>query len=256
MSTNNSLLLSNDDGINAAGLKALELALTAYDCVVLAPDRNRSACSSSLTLSRPLQVVDCGNRRFKMDGTPADCVHVATHGFLDVLPVRVVSGINMGANLGDDVIYSGTLAAAFEGRFLAKPAVAISIANFTPLHYDSAIQLVKLLMPRIESLSLPQGTVLNINIPDLPYSEIKGIKVTRLGKRYDAGSVLAVDNPRGGQSYWIGAVGESNNSQVGTDFHAIAKGYVSITPLHVDMTQCELLADLDILTANLDGGNL
>lgn len=230
-------LIANDDGIHAPGLRALIKAAQGFDdYVVVAPDGNRSGYSNALTLDKPLRVEQVDARRYAVNGTPTDCVHLAINGLLDEDPVRVVSGINAGANLGDDSLYSGTVAAALEGRFLANTAVAFSVTSYTPRCWDSASQVATLLLSRIERLSLPPRTVLNVNIPDLPLESIRGFRLTRLGHRRRASDVQPTLDPRGRKAFWIGVAGDPADSGDGTDFHAVAEGFVSVTPLQADMT--------------------
>lgn len=232
-------LLANDDGIHAPGLKALMSAVKRIedDFVVVAPVANCSGYSNALTLDKPLRVEQVDDRRYAVNGTPTDCVHLAINGLLDRQPERVVSGINAGANLGDDALYSGTLAAAVEGRFLDRPAVAFSITSWLPDHWDDAAGIVYQVLCRLERLTLPARTVLNVNIPNLPAADIKGFRLTRLGHRQRASDVQPTVDPRGRRAYWIGVAGEPADSGEGTDFHAVANGCVSITPLHADMTR-------------------
>jgi len=230
-------LVSNDDGYRAAGIKVLENALSEFgEIAVVAPDRNRSGASNSLTLDSPLQIQEYGENRFFVNGTPTDCVHIAITGLLDRNPEMVVSGINSGGNLGDDVLYSGTVAAAMEGRFMGFPAMAISLVGDDPVHYDTAAKVISDLINNLYSNPLAPDTILNINVPDLPLEEIKGIQVTRLGQRHKSEPVIKDQDPRGRPIYWIGPPGAEQNGGSGTDFYAIRNGYVSITPLQVDLT--------------------
>lgn len=229
------ILLSNDDGIHAEGIKTLAQELRKIAQVtVVAPDRNRSAASSSLTLVEPLRPMKLDNGDYCINGTPADCVHLALNGFLSGKIDLVVSGINAGVNLGDDVLYSGTVAAAFEGRHLGLPAVAVSLDGRQ--HYDTAARIVCELIPRLHNQLLRNREILNINVPDLPYEQIKGIKICHLGYRAAAAEVIKQKDPRGESIYWIGPAGLAENEQEGTDFHAVKNGYVSITPIQTDMT--------------------
>lgn len=235
-------LVSNDDGYRAPGIKALDDMLSSIGTVaVVAPDRNRSGASNSLTLETPLQVHQYGDDRYLVNGTPTDCVHIAITGLLDKMPDMVVSGINSGANLGDDVLYSGTVAAAMEGRFMGLPALAVSLVGTDLKHYATAAAVVKKLIKNLQSKPLAVNTILNVNIPDLPLEEIKGIQVTRLGQRHKSEPVIKDKDPRGKPIYWIGPVGAEQDGGVGTDFHAIREGYVSITPLQVDLTHHQSL---------------
>ncbi|MDE2148881.1 MAG: 5'/3'-nucleotidase SurE [Gammaproteobacteria bacterium] len=232
------ILLSNDDGCMAPGLRCLARCLSAaHELTVVAPDRNRSGASNSLTLLNPLRVQRHDDGVYGVDGTPTDCVHLALTGLLEQLPQMVVSGINAGANLGDDTLYSGTVAAAMEGRHLGSPAVAVSVASAAPRHYESAAQLTLKLVERLQQQPLPGDTILNVNVPDVPGSEIKGVQVTRLGNRHRAEGAKLHHDPRGRPIWWIGGAGEELDSGPGTDFYAVANGYVSITPLLVDLTR-------------------
>jgi 5'-nucleotidase len=239
------ILVSNDDGVFAPGIKALakELA-TVADIEVVAPDRNRSGASNSLTLTRPLTVKQMENGYYSVEGTPTDCVHLALTGFLDSVTDMVVSGINDGANLGDDILYSGTVAAAMEGRYLGLPAIAISMVGEHIEHYETAAIIAKQLVMKLRVNGLPSQTILNVNVPNLPLEQIKGIQVTRLGTRHCAEKVCKDHDPRGRPIYWIGPPGLEADAGVGTDFYAVNEGYVSITPLHLDMTNYKLFDQL------------
>lgn len=244
------LLLSNDDGVLAPGLQILaEVLSTVAEVTVVAPDSERSAFSSALTLDRPIRPVKMPNGFWSVNGTPADCVHLALNGFLDFEPDIVVSGINSGANLGDDVLYSGTVAAAMEGRFLGKTAIAVSLAGAYAKAYDkeayrAAANAVVRLLNNWAHLNLPERTILNVNVPDMPESEIRGFQVTRLGHRARGTNILTIEDPRGRKAYWIGAAGNPQDSGEGTDFHAIENGYVSVTPLQTDLTRREAMQDV------------
>ncbi len=233
-------LLANDDGINAPGLKALVRAVESLaDYVVVAPEGNRSGYSNALTLDKPLRVERVDDKRMAVNGTPTDCVHLAINGLLGQDPERVVSGINAGANLGDDALYSGTLAAAVEGRFLANVAVAFSITSYLPAHWDTASTVAARLLAQLDQLALPPRTVLNVNIPDVPLERLRGVRLTRLGHRNRASDVQPTTDPRGRRAFWIGVAGDPADSGEGTDFHAVSHDYVSVTPLHADMTRYE-----------------
>ncbi|ENC6657884.1 5'/3'-nucleotidase SurE [Aeromonas hydrophila] len=238
------ILVSNDDGVHAEGIRALSEALAACgEVIVVAPDRNRSGASHSLTLEVPLRVTRIAETGYHaVKGTPTDCVHLAVNELVRPEPDMVVAGINHGANLGDDVIYSGTVAAATEGRHLGFPSLAISLVGkthfATAAHY--AAQLVKGMMVH----PLPADQILNVNVPDRPLDQIKGIRVTRLGNRHRAESVICSEDPRGQPIYWIGPPGSQQDAGEGTDFAAIEQGYVSITPLTIDMTAYSSLAGL------------
>lgn len=246
------LLLSNDDGVHAPGLRALREALASIASIrVVAPDRDHSGASNALTLSRPLTVVDVSEGVLSVDGTPTDCVHLGVGGLFDMEFERVVSGINTHANLGDDVLYSGTVAAAVEGRFLPKPAIAVSLVNQGNSRYETAAQVVKHLLSSEMPLQVGERTILNINVPDLPYEELSGYEVTRLGHRARGGSPQKVKCPRGRERLWIGAAGEGDDAGPGTDFHAIRNGYVSITPIQVDMTRYDAFSALNDWLENM-----
>ena len=239
------ILLSNDDGYSAAGLKALAAALKDHvDITVVAPDSNRSGASNSLTLEVPLRVSRAENGFLRVNGTPTDCVHLAITGLLDREPDMVFAGINHGSNLGDDVIYSGTVAAATEGRFLGLPAVAISLASSAPQHFDTAGRVAVALLEKIRRHPLPPDTVLNVNVPDVTWSELKGFKSCRLGQRHRAEPVIRAFDPRGREIYWVGAAGPEQDAGPGTDFHAIREGYVSVTPLQIDLTRYDRIDTL------------
>ncbi len=243
-------LVSNDDGYRAPGIRALDEMLSSMGTVaVVAPDRNRSGASNSLTLETPLQVQQYDDNRYFVNGTPTDCVHIAITGLLDTMPDMVVSGINSGANLGDDVLYSGTVAAAMEGRFMGLPALAVSLVGSELEHYATAAAVVKKLIKNLQSKPLAENTILNVNVPDLPLDQIKGIEVTRLGQRHKSEPVIKAKDPRGKPIYWIGPVGTEQDGGAGTDFHAIREGYVSITPLQVDLTH---YGSLDMVSSWLE----
>ena len=232
-----SILLSNDDGVTAQGLALSYDVLKAYgDCRVVAPDNDCSGRSHSLTLDRPLRLKEHSNGFFSVNGTPADCVHLSCNALFDQLPERVVSGINIGANLGDDVLYSGTVAAAMEGRLLAKNAIAVSSCGKEDIYLRTSARVLDDIMSRIERLQLPAGTILNVNVPACRYEDLQGMRVTRLGHREPAMPPTQLTDPRGHRVWWIGGVGNPRNAEEGTDFHAIAAGYVSITPLQYDKT--------------------
>ena len=231
------ILISNDDGVTAPGLAALYGALADYaECVVVAPEQDKSGASSSLTLDRPLHPHTLANGFISINGTPTDCVHLAIHGLLEQQPDMVVSGINLGANLGDDVLYSGTVAAALEGRFLDRPSFAFSLVSRQVDNLPTAAFFARKLLEAHASLNLPPRTVLNVNIPNLPLAKIRGIQLTRLGHRARAAAPVRVVDPRGKAGYWIAAAGDVEDGGSGTDFHAVMQGYVSITPLQLDRT--------------------
>lgn len=232
------ILISNDDGYQSPGIICLAEALKEIaEVTVVAPERDRSGASNSLTLDNPIRVTHMENGFIRVDGTPTDCVHLAITGLLETEPDMVIAGINNGANLGDDVLYSGTVAAAMEGRFLGLPAIAISMTAAQPRHYDTAVRVVKDLLGRLIADPLPADTILNVNVPDLPWEEIAGYEVTRLGYRHRAEPVIKATDPRGRTIYWIGPPGAEQDAGPGTDFHAIRTRHVSITPLHVDLTR-------------------
>ena len=234
------ILLSNDDGYLAEGLTALANALRKHaDISVVAPDRNRSAASNSLTLEMPLRAYTADNGFIKVDGTPTDCVHLAITGFLDKEPDMVFAGINHGSNLGDDVLYSGTVAAATEGRFLGLPAVAISLVGSNPSHFDTAGQVAVTLLKQLINNPLPKDTILNVNVPDVAIKDLKGYQATRLGQRHKSEPVVKSEDPRGRIIYWVGPPGAEQDAGPGTDFYAINAGYVSVTPLQIDLTWYE-----------------
>ena len=240
------ILISNDDGYRAPGLRCLADALQAVaDVAVVAPDRDRSGASNSLTLDSPLRARTGSNGYTFVDGTPTDCVHLAITGLLEQEPDMVVAGINAGANMGDDVLYSGTVAAAMEGRFLGFPAIAVSLAALDrPTHYETAARITLDLVKRVMAGVLPADTILNVNVPDLPWADIKGIQATRLGHRHKAEPVVEDKDPRGRSVYWVGPAGAEQDAGPGTDFHAIRTGYVSVTPLDVDLTRYDAIDGL------------
>ena len=240
------ILISNDDGYRARGIIALREALKGLgDLTVVAPDRNRSGASNSLTLEVPLRVNQSEPDVYFVQGTPTDCVHLAISGLFPFEPDMVVSGINDGSNLGDDVLYSGTVAAATEGRFLGKSAVAISL-NTDGLrgddlrHFETAGHFARRIVEKLIAAPIVQAlgraTILNVNVPNIPIADVKGLRVTRLGNRHRSEKVIRAEDPRGRPVYWVGPAGKSQDAGPGTDFHAVAEGYVSVTPLTVDLT--------------------
>jgi len=238
------VLVSNDDGVDAMGIRVLAERLVAVGQVtVVAPDRDRSGASNSLTLDAPIRALRMEDGRYRVAGTPTDCVHLALSGLLDEEPEIVVSGINNSANLGDDVIYSGTVSAAMEGRFLGLPAIAVSLVtrDHKGEHYDSAAQAVLLLMQRLLVDPLPADTILNVNVPDLAWGDIQGFEVTRLGRRHRSAPCIAQTDPRGRPIWWIGPAGDVDDAGPGTDFNAVQRGYISVTPIHVDLTRFQAL---------------
>jgi 5'-nucleotidase len=239
------VLVSNDDGVDAPGIRALAEGLRAagHEVLVVAPDRDRSGASNSLTLDAPVRVVQLDAGTWRVHGTPTDCVHVAITGMLEHEPDIVVSGINNTANLGDDVIYSGTVAAAMEGRFLGLPAVAMSLAtaDHQGRHYETAARAAVEIVARLAADPLPADTILNVNVPDLAWADVAGFEVTRLGNRHRAEPCVPQQDPRGRSWWWIGPAGPELDSGVGTDFHAVRTGRISITPIHVDLTRYQAL---------------
>ena len=232
------ILLSNDDGYFAPGLAALAHALqTVAEITVVAPERDRSGASNSLTLDRPLILRQAPTGFYYVNGTPTDCVHLAVTGMLDYLPDMVISGINHGANMGDDTIYSGTVAAATEGHLLGIPSLAVSLADYKEGNFDVAAQVIVKLVQRLQAQPFLEPMLLNINVPDLPATALGGLQVTRLGKRHKAEPVVKSTNPRGQVVYWVGAAGLAQDAGDGTDFYAVANGQVSITPLQMDLTR-------------------
>ena len=239
------ILLSNDDGCTAPGLRCLaEHLRPVHSLEIVAPDRNRSGASNSLTILNPIRVQKHADGTWCVDGTPTDCVHLALTGFLKETPDMVVSGINAGANLGDDTLYSGTVAAAMEGRHLGISAIAVSCVSVNPQHYDTAAKITLRLIERLRQEPLPGDTILNVNVPDLPYEELQGIEVTRLGNRHKAETVTEDRDPRGRRIFWIGAAGAEHDGGPGTDFYAVQQKRVSITPLLVDLTRHSALERL------------
>ncbi len=236
------ILISNDDGYFAPGLAALAQALaTVAEVTVVAPERDRSGASNSLTLDRPLFLRKAPSGFSYVNGTPTDCVHLAVTGMLEHLPDMVVSGINHGANMGDDTIYSGTVAAATEGFLLGIPSIAISLAGVGAGHYTTAAKVALDLVQRFRNQPLTMPMLLNVNVPDLPIAELQGTEITRLGKRHKAEPVMKSVNPRGETVYWVGAAGAAQDAGAGTDFHAVANRRVSVTPLQIDLTHFETL---------------
>jgi 5'-nucleotidase len=232
------ILVSNDDGYFAPGISVLAEALKACaDVTVVAPERDRSGSSNSLTLDRPLSVRRAPNGYLYVNGTPTDCVHLAVTGLLEELPDVIVSGINYGANMGDDTIYSGTVAAATEGFLLGIPSIAISLVAEGGGHFDTAARIACDLVQRFARQPLGQPVLLNVNVPDVAHADLRGLSVTRLGKRHKAEPVVKSNTPRGDVVYWVGAAGGAQDAGPGTDFHAAANGMVSVTPLQVDLTR-------------------
>jgi 5'-nucleotidase len=240
-------LLSNDDGYQAPGINELAQTLSIIgEVVIVAPEENKSASSSSLTLKNPLTITEYKENIYFINGTPTDCVHIALSGFLKFKPDMVISGINDGPNMGDDTIYSGTVAAAMEGYLLDIPSLAISMSQYDPKHYSTAGQVVLDLIPKIKNLQ--QSILLNINVPDIPYNELQGTEITRLGKRHKAEPIIHHPNQNDKLMYWVGAAGEPNDGGPGTDFFAIKNEKVSISPIISDLTNFN---KLDLLKENL-----
>lgn len=233
------ILLSNDDGYLAPGLRALDQSLSKVaETVVVAPDRDRSGASNSLTLETPIRAREAEHGYVRVEGTPTDCVHLAITGLLQDEPDMVVSGINSGPNMGDDVIYSGTVAAATEGRFLGYPAIAISMSAHDPQHYDTGARVALDLVKRLQAGNpLDDKIILNVNVPDVPYDHLAGVLGTRLGHRHKAEPAVRSEDPRGRAIYWVGPAGAEADAGEGTDFHAVRNGFVSVTPIQVDLTR-------------------
>jgi 5'-nucleotidase len=231
------ILLSNDDGYFAPGLAALAEGLASLgEITVVAPERDRSGASNSLTLDRPLMLRKAHNGFFYVNGTPTDCVHMAVTGLLDFEPDVIVSGINSGSNMGDDTLYSGTVAAATEGYLLGIPSIAVSLVGTEFAHYKTAARVASDLVQRLRRAPFGAPVLLNVNVPDLPYAALKGIEITRLGRRHKAQPVVEGKNPRGETVYWVGPAGAAREAGPGTDFNALERGAVSVTPLQVDLT--------------------
>ena len=240
------ILLSNDDGYFAPGLNILAEHLAKItDITVVAPERNRSGASNSLTLDRPLSVKKASNGFFYVNGTPTDCVHIALTGLMDEMPDMVISGINDGANMGDDTIYSGTVAAAMEGYLLDIPSIAVSMSQHNASHFETAARVAVEMVQHFQKAGFASPTLLNINVPDVPYAQLKGRTVTRLGKRHKAEPVIQLKTPRNETVYWVGAAGKPNDGGEGTDFYAVSQNMVSISPIQVDLTKH---AQMDELT--------
>ena len=231
------ILLSNDDGVHAKGMQVLQQALSQFaEVTTVGPDRNCSGASNSLTLINPLRVQHMDNGYYSVNGTPTDCVHLAISQLLDFTPDLVVAGINHGANLGDDVLYSGTVAAATEGRHLGLPAIAVSLAGRDEEHFATAAFVTSQVIKQLKSHPLPADQILNINVPAVSIEQLKGIQVTRLGRRHKAETMTSATDPWGRKIYWYGSLGPELDAGEGTDFHAIANGYASVTPLQIDMS--------------------
>jgi 5'-nucleotidase len=242
------ILVSNDDGYQARGLRALAAGIADLaDVVVVAPDRNRSGASNSLTLEWPLRAEQVASTVYCVNGTPSDCVHLAITGLLDYEPDMVISGINHGANLGDDVLYSGTVAAAMEGRFLGLPALAVSLVlEHEQGHFETAVEVTRRLMQRMIDDPLPKDTIFNINVPDVPLDQLDGMEVCRLGFRHKSEPIIKTTDPKNRPIYWIGPAGRGQDAGPGTDFHAIDSRRVSISPIKVDLTDHQSLDSLSL----------
>ncbi len=243
------ILISNDDGFRARGIGVLAECLTAFaDVTVVAPDRNRSAASSSLTIDMPMRVAKISSNPFfiySTSGSPADCIHLGSYRLMPEMPDMVVSGINHGANLGDDVLYSGTVAAALEGRHLGMSAVAISLVLDKLKSFQTAAYFAEKIIKNLLTHPLDSNKILNINVPDLPLDEIKGIKITRLGSRHRQDTIVDAHDPKGRKIYWLGPPSDGEDIGIGTDFHAVSHGYVSITPISVDFTDHKAITVLE-----------
>ena len=249
------ILISNDDGVHAPGLAILAKALAQIaEVTIVAPDRDRSGASNSLTLQHPLRLRYFDDGVISVQGTPTDCVHLALTGLLgeDKLPDMVVSGINAGSNLGEDVFYSGTVAAAMEGRFLGIPAIAFSIAGNEPMYYSTAAEVAKRLVTLLYEKPIPAKTILNVNIPDVAFDDLKGYEVTRLGTRHNADRMMPSKDPRGHTIYWIGSSGKENDAGKGTDFYALSQQQVSITPLQLYLTHNTAKDQIEDWIVNMD----
>lgn len=254
------ILVSNDDGVLAPGIEVLATVLSKIGEVkVVAPDRNRSGASNSLTLSNPLRCKTMPNGYISVEGTPTDCVHLALTGMLDWQPDIVVSGINDGANLGDDILYSGTVAAAVEGRYLGLSAIAVSLCvpHLSPVaHYETAAAVVKQLVLRLKNDPLPSQTILNVNIPNIPFADLQGCEVTRLGTRHSAEPTIKQIDPRGRTIYWVGPPGSEEDAGLGTDFYSVKRNYASITPLKIDLTHYKAFEHLSAWIKELSIENI
>ena len=236
------ILLSNDDGYFAPGLNILAEHISKIaDIIVVAPERNRSGASNSLTLDRPLTVRKASNGFYYLNGTPTDCVHLAVTGLIEEVPDMIISGINDGANMGDDTIYSGTVAAAMEGYLLGIPSFAVSMSQHNATYFETAAKVIVELIVHYKAKTFPAPILMNVNVPDVPYAELKGKVVTRLGKRHKAEPVIKSTSPRGDTLYWVGPAGLAADAGVGTDFYAVANNQVSLTPLQADLTHHQQL---------------
>jgi len=242
------ILISNDDGYQAEGIKQLTKSLSEIaEVIVVAPSENKSAASSSLTLGKPLKPIQIEKNIYAIDATPSDCVHLALCGFIKESIDLVVTGINFGANLGDDVIYSGTVAGALEGRFLGLPSIAMSLASWECNNFETAGEIAKRLVTQIDKSELSYNTIINVNVPDVLLKEIKGIKSTRLGSRHK--SAPSIKDKKDSSLFWIGENGAEADNGEGTDFHAISNNFVSVTPLHIDSTK---YSEMETISSWLD----
>jgi 5'-nucleotidase len=237
------ILVSNDDGYFSPGIALLAEGLRRLgEVTVVAPERDRSGASNSLTLDRPLTVRRAPNGYYSVNGTPTDCVHIAVTGLLDFTPDVVVSGINLGANMGDDTIYSGTVAAAVEGYLLGIPSLAVSLADKAGEHFETAVGVALEMVERVRRAPFGEAVLFNVNVPNVAPAGLRGIEVTRLGKRHKAEPVVKIETPRGETAYWIGPAGGAADAGPGTDFHAVGQARVSVTPLRMDLTHGAQLA--------------
>ncbi len=249
------ILLSNDDGVHAKGIAVLHAELSRIaEVMTVAPDRNCSGASNSLTLLNPLRTQRMDNGFIAVNGTPTDCVHLAINQLCKPAPDLVVSGINHGANLGDDVLYSGTVAAATEGRHLGLPAIAVSLVGYDDEYFATAAYVTAKVIARLQSHPLPADQILNINVPSVPLEQLKGIQVTRLGRRHKAETMTATTDPWGKSIYWYGSLGPELDAGAGTDFHAIANGFASVTPLQIDMTAYRSISQLEQWLGDIELG--
>lgn len=246
------ILLSNDDGVHAPGINVLaeQLCNVGHQVMMIAPDRDRSGASNSLTLDRPLHPILLDKNKVSVNGTPTDCVHLGLQSLCEVEPDIVLSGINSGANLGDDVLYSGTVAAATEGRFLERNPIAVSLNGIT--YFECAARFMVEWLPKLVELRFPKGIVINVNIPDVPFDALEGIEVTRLGHRERSDNPVEMTNPRGKRCYWISGSGQGKDAGLGTDFFAVENNKVSITPIQVDMTAYSANSKLQMMLAGAD----
>jgi 5'-nucleotidase len=250
------ILVSNDDGYRAEGIRQLRAAMaTLAEVTVVAPDRNRSGASNSLTLDVPLRVFEAEPGVYFVPGTPTDCVHLAISGLFDYEHDMVVSGVNDGPNLGDDVLYSGTVAAAVEGRFLGLPTIAVSLCTKAAAggHFATGAEVARVLVAQLLKHPLERALILNVNVPDVPFTELRGFRASRLGYRHRSAAVMRAHDPRGRPVYWVGPAGAEQDAGPGTDFDTVAQGYVSVTPLQVDLTRHAALPELASWLGRIDG---